>query len=126
MTLQNPPNTTNVELQPPNDIRISTIVEQRLNGETWTQIAKNLQMDRSNLWDIRQKPDFQQYINQILPIYDISIRELMDSKKENIRLGATLEYGRMIRAGIPREIHQTTQGIEVKIVMHGELRDREE
>ena len=126
MTPQNTLTTINDELPIPKDIRTTTIVEQRLSGESWNNIANNLQINRKTLYDIRQKQDFQLYINSIIPLYNQSIKELMDSKKENIRLGATLEYGRMIRAGIPREIHQTTQGIEVKIVMHGELRDREE
>jgi len=100
------------------DLRIPEIVKKRLERTPWGQIAKDLQINPKTLYDIRQKQDFQTYINQILPIYNRSILELMESPKDNIKLGATLEYGRMIRAGIPKEIHQRTEKAEIKIVIH--------
>jgi len=100
------------------DLRIPQIIEKKLEGATYGQIAKDLQINPKTLYDIRQKQEFQNYINTILPIYNRSILELMESPKDNIKLGATLEYGRMIRAGIPKEIHQRTEKAEVKIVIH--------
>jgi len=103
---------------PIKDLRIPYIIEKKLEGHTYTQISKDLDINRKTLYDIRKKDDFQNYLNTLIPLYDQTLKELMKSEQPHIRLGASLEFGRMIRSGVPKEIHQRTEKAEIKIILH--------
>jgi len=121
--MQTTENTLKQENSPPTenkniDLRIPKIIELRLKGHTWGEIANQINRDVRTFYDIRKTEDFQLYCNTLIPIYDKTLKELLHSEQQHIRLGASLELGRMIRSIIPKQIHQRTQKEEIKIILH--------
>lgn len=100
------------------DIRIPKIIELRLQGATWEEAAQQVGLSVRGVYDLRKRDDFHNYLNTLIPLYDLTIRELLQSDNESTRLGAAREYGTMIRSGIPKQVHQRLEKAEIKIILH--------
>ena len=109
---------TNVELQPPKDHRISTIVEQRLNGKTWSAIAEDLDINRKTLYDIRQKDEYYQFFHDT--IYPKALKRLndilddMDTSDYKL-MRAIDEALKHQRAYIPKRFESKSLHIEAQV-----------
>lgn len=111
------------------DLRIPKIIELRLQGATWEEAAEQVGLSVRGVYDLRKRDDFHNYLNTLIPLYDMTIRELLQSDNESTRLGAAREYGTMIRSGIPKQVHQRLEKAEIKIILHDfnpQLKDESE
>ena len=101
------------------DPRIPQIVEARLEGQTWDQVGNTVGLCTKQIYNIRQKEEFQNYVStNLAPKYELLINRYLNSGNPQHELEILKELGRMIRTSIPKEIHQRTEKAEIKIVLH--------
>jgi len=100
------------------DPRIPKIVELRLQGQTWEQIGKQIDLTPRAIYNLRHTQNFQNYIiATYLPKYETLINRYINSGNPTHELEVMKELGRITRAGIPRQIHQTTDNKQVNLIV---------
>lgn len=116
MTSQNFPTTTNDEQTPIKDPRISTIVDKRIKGQTWGTIAKDLELTRRAIFDIRQKDEYTAYLVEYLYPKALKILEADLAKdKDYPRINAYKEIFKMIRALIPKQVESRNLNLSLSL-----------
>lgn len=99
--------------------RVPQIIEAELfQGKTKTQIAEDLGVNRSTIYRDRQTPLYDRIKDEFLELYIEKMKGFANSERDNIALQATIELGRMLKAGIVKQTHQRTESAEIKIHLH--------
>ena len=117
-TPQNTPTSTNVEETPIKDIRIPKIIDKRLSGESWSNIAQDLDINRKTLYDIRQKDEYFQYF--YVAIYPLALKRLEeildDPGASDYKLMRAIDESlKHMRAYIPKQFESKSAHLDVQI-----------
>jgi len=116
-TPQNTPPTqklvaTNFQVDP----RIPEIIDKRIKGKEWTQIAKDLSINRKTLFDIRQKDEYTTYLVEYLYPKALEVLQTdLAKEKDYPRINAYKEIFKMIRALIPKQIESKTLSLSMSL-----------
>ncbi len=93
--------------------RIPRLVQAARNGENMDKVAEELGMTRRGLSYNMQTPEYKELFNRVL-MEDFAqhrkdTERLMDDKDPAIMLEAYKERGKMVRAMMPKNIHQQSE-----------------
>ena len=108
------------------DIRLPAIIEGQIQGQTNTQIAENLGVNRKTITRDTQTPLYERIKDEFLELYIEKMRGFANSERDTVALQATIELGRMLKAGIVKQVHSRTETAEIKIHLHEFKKNTEE
>lgn len=98
------------------DERIPTIIEKRIKGKTWENIAKDLSLTPRAIYDIRQKNEYTTYLTQYLYPKAIEVlKEDLTKEKDYPRINAYKEVFKMIRALIPKQTESRNLSVSLSL-----------
>ena len=120
MTLQNLTNSKRNK-------RLPQIFLKELQGESQTQIAKDLGVSRMTIWEDRQDPLYLDLVLEFYEQYKGKLRDFVENGSDSFAMEALKELGRMYRAGTTRRVESKSLSVEARVdlgagrVLAGEL-----